>query len=328
MKVLNFILITVFLFSQSAFSQEKTDDVIDVAENLYMLTGYGGNVGVLITESEVIIIDSGSLPEHGEKIASFVKSKTDKPITKLILTHYHGDHTHGIMGLPENISIIAHENIRKNLSEIDVPDLENKIKKAYPDYIKGIEEKLKGLKKKTEEYNKGVENLEKAKSEFESFKKLKVVYPDITFKKELTIYSGKDTLEIVYPGNCHTFCNCYVNIKSKKVLHTGDLLFHAHLPFFDPEAGANSDNWMQVLYQLSDDNYTHVIPGHGKLTTTTGLKNAADYMYSLRTKVKSEIFSGKSLDEIKKSVTMKEYEKWGYFGLLEQNIEGVYNEYK
>ena len=70
-----------------------------VKENLFIITGSGvdedfsgGNVAVFITDAGVTIVDS-KLPGFGPTIVERVKSVTNKPITRIINTHTHGDHT-------------------------------------------------------------------------------------------------------------------------------------------------------------------------------------------------------------------------------------------
>jgi len=91
----------------------------EVAQGIYMLSGEGGftggNLGLLVGEDGVILIDD-SMPPFLDIMTSAIKSITDKPIDFLINTHVHGDHT----GNNENIGdsgthIVAHDNLRKHL---------------------------------------------------------------------------------------------------------------------------------------------------------------------------------------------------------------------
>ncbi|NKI33352.1 MBL fold metallo-hydrolase [Croceivirga thetidis] len=119
-------LATVFLCQgQRDFSKvEITSE--QLAENIHVLFGSGGNIGLAIGDKEAYIIDDQFGPLT-EKIVAHVKTLTDKPIAFVLNTHHHGDHTGG----NENFGnagalIIAHENVRKRLVEAEKP------KASYP----------------------------------------------------------------------------------------------------------------------------------------------------------------------------------------------------
>ena len=89
-----------------------------VKDNLYIITGSGvedttafsgGNVAVFITEGGVTLIDT-KLPGFGPTIVDRVKSVINKPITRIINTHTHSDHTGGNPFFGGAVETIVHEN--------------------------------------------------------------------------------------------------------------------------------------------------------------------------------------------------------------------------
>ncbi len=104
------------LFAFQDMSEVKIE-VIPVNENVYMLTGRGGNIGVSVGEDGVFMIDDQFAPLT-PKIIEAVKTISDQPIKFLINTHYHGDHTGGNSNFEkEGTLLLAHENVRKRLKE-------------------------------------------------------------------------------------------------------------------------------------------------------------------------------------------------------------------
>src|SRR4030095_6503578 len=98
-----------------------------VKDNLYMITGSdptdraafaGGNTGVFITNSGVIVADT-KLPGWGQVLLHKIKTVTDKPVTTIINTHTHGDHTGSNDMFPASVEIIAHENTKANMEKMD-----------------------------------------------------------------------------------------------------------------------------------------------------------------------------------------------------------------
>jgi glyoxylase-like metal-dependent hydrolase (beta-lactamase superfamily II) len=80
-----------------------------VKDNLYMVTGNGGNVAVFVHNKGVAIVDT-KLSNNGQKILDKVKSVTNRPITHIINTHTHGDHVGSNEFFPATVEIVTHEN--------------------------------------------------------------------------------------------------------------------------------------------------------------------------------------------------------------------------
>jgi glyoxylase-like metal-dependent hydrolase (beta-lactamase superfamily II) len=86
-----------------------------VAGNFYYLEGQGGNVGVLVGDDGVLMIDDQFAPLT-EKLVAAVKTISKKPIKMLVNTHVHGDHTGGNENIGKmGVEIIAHDNVRARL---------------------------------------------------------------------------------------------------------------------------------------------------------------------------------------------------------------------
>ena len=86
-----------------------------VAGNFYYLEGQGGNIGVLIGDDGVLMIDDQFAPLT-EKIMAAVKTLSQKPVRLLVNTHVHGDHTGGNENVGKlGINILAQDNVRVRL---------------------------------------------------------------------------------------------------------------------------------------------------------------------------------------------------------------------
>src|SRR5215203_6453435 len=116
----NFIIAVLLSTSSFAVTAQNFDSIniktTKVAGSVYMLEGSGGNIGVLIGNDGVILVDDQYAP-LSEKIKKAIAAISDKPIKFIINTHFHGDHSDGnkVFG-GEGSIIVAHENARKRLS--------------------------------------------------------------------------------------------------------------------------------------------------------------------------------------------------------------------
>ncbi|HET9359823.1 MAG TPA: MBL fold metallo-hydrolase, partial [Vicinamibacterales bacterium] len=98
-----------------------------VRGNLYVITGSGaenqalfsgGNTAVFITETGVTLVDT-KLPGFGPTILERIKTVTDKPVTRIINTHSHGDHTGGNLFFGTTVESIVHENARASMAKAE-----------------------------------------------------------------------------------------------------------------------------------------------------------------------------------------------------------------
>ena len=98
--------------------QPKVVEVEQIKDNLYMLKGGGGNTAVFVTDAGVVIIDT-KLAGWGPAILEKIKTITDKPVTTIINTHTHGDHTGSNEFFGSAVEIVAQENTKTNMEKMD-----------------------------------------------------------------------------------------------------------------------------------------------------------------------------------------------------------------
>ena len=92
-------------------------NVKKVKDNIYFVEGGGGNSTIIIGQNGVIVVDAKTTLEAGKGIVDAAAKLTPKPITTVILTHSDADHVNGLPSFPKGITIIAHENDRKEMEQ-------------------------------------------------------------------------------------------------------------------------------------------------------------------------------------------------------------------
>ena len=124
------ILLVVGALAASAVAQRDPTaiDIQKVATNLYLVTGgrgtgsssntVSGCTTVFITNAGVVLIDT-KLPGFADAILDRVKSVTNKPVTTIINTHTHNDHTGGNTDFPRAVDVVTHENTKANMAKMD-----------------------------------------------------------------------------------------------------------------------------------------------------------------------------------------------------------------
>jgi len=99
-----------------------------VRENLFVITGgrgtgaqsgtVAGNTTVFVTDTGVVLVDT-KFGGMGQAILDQVKSVTNKPVTTIINTHSHGDHTGGNADFGRTVEFVVHHNTQLNMSRMD-----------------------------------------------------------------------------------------------------------------------------------------------------------------------------------------------------------------
>ena len=190
-------------------AQERVDlEVQEVADNLYMLAnaasvegmGGGGNTAIFVMADGVALVDT-KIYGYGQDIIGHVAGITDKPITTVINTHTHFDHSGGNVELPDTVEFVVHENTRAQMARPTCQPVTN----------------------------------------CDAFKGDNAQYlPRTTYSERLSLYSGPDQIDLYHFGRGHTDGDTFVVFKAARTMHTGDMFQRMALPFIDVANGNGS----------------------------------------------------------------------------------------
>jgi len=99
-------------------AQPQVATIEKLKDNLFVIKGGGGNTAAFVTSSGVVIVDT-KLANWGQQIMDKIRSVTDKPVTTIINTHTHGDHTGSNEFFPASVEVVAQENTKANMQKMD-----------------------------------------------------------------------------------------------------------------------------------------------------------------------------------------------------------------
>ena len=94
-------------------------EVQKLKDNLFVLTGGGGNTAVFVQANGVTVVDTKN-PGWGQPILAKIKELTNKPVTTIINTHTHGDHVSGNVAFPTAVQIVTQSNTRLNMDKMKI----------------------------------------------------------------------------------------------------------------------------------------------------------------------------------------------------------------
>jgi cyclase len=102
-----------------AYVQVRTLQVVRITDDLQMIEGLGGNVGVLKTGAGTVIVDTMTFTSQGAHIRRLAEALTGEPIVLVINTHYHSDHTHGNPGFVPGTRVLSTARTLQHLHALD-----------------------------------------------------------------------------------------------------------------------------------------------------------------------------------------------------------------
>lgn len=214
--------------SQGDLSEKKTS-FTEVGPGLYAFTAEGDpNTGVIIGDESVMVVEAQATPRLARKVIECIRSVTDKPISHLVLTHYHAVRVLGASAYGAG-EVIMSEAARGMVEERGAEDWASEFGR-FPRLFQGHEE-IPGL-----------------------------TWPTTTFSEAMTVYLGKRKVEIMHLGRAHTAGDAVVWVPDAEVMFTGDIVeYHSACYCGD---GHFSD-WADTLDNIAAFDPVAIAPGRG-----------------------------------------------------------------
>jgi cyclase len=257
-------------------------NVTKVSGNVSMLSGSGGNIGILTGPEGKLIVDSG-ISNSTPAILQALNQLDTSSLKYLINTHWHFDHTDGNAPFHEaGATIVAHEKTRDRLSAPQFIELFNLHFPASP----------------------------------------ASAWPTRTLTSGFTFYHGGEQVILQTLPPAHTDTDLFVYFKQADVIHAGDIFFNGFYPLFDYSTGGLVNGYVDGMAKILAvaKESTKIIPGHGPLASKADLVAAHDMLATVRDRVAIAKKSGKSLDQTVAAKPSADLDtKWGN-GLIKPDM--------
>jgi len=221
-------------FASTGDLDEKRISFDDLGGGAYAYTAEGDpNTGIVVGDDGVLVIDAQATPMMAERVLERVRSVTDKPVTHLVLSHYHAVRVLGAAAYGD-VEIIASQGTRDLIEERGREDWESEFER-FPRLFQG-HDSIAGL-----------------------------TIPTTVFADPLTFDLGNRTVEIFHPGRGHTQGDTVVWLRDEKILFAGDLVEYGATPYC---GDAHLTDWPGTLDALRALGPEKMVPGRGDALTT------------------------------------------------------------
>lgn len=235
-------------------------ETTQVDDSVFVISGGGGNIGVLTGPDGVLLIDT-QMGQFEDKIRAAVAAVSDQPVRYIINTHWHFDHTgcNACFAKSQPV-IIGPEGTRERMASAqDFPLL-------------------------------GIQSEASAET----------ALPTISVTDTLNLTFNGEEIELTYFAGAHSGADLIVHLKHANIIHAGDLYWSQGYPYIGTPHGGSLEGLVEAsnltLEMANSD--TKIIPGHGDVTDRAGLEAYRDLLVAVRDRIAELIADGLSVEEI------------------------------
>ena len=288
-------------FASQGDTGDKTVSFTEIGDGLYAFTAEGDpNSGVIVGDESVMVIEAQATPRLARQVIDCIRGVTDKPVSHLVLTHYHAVRVLGASAFDAG-QIIMSEKARSMVVERGQEDWDSEFAR-FPRLFEGHEE-IPGL-----------------------------TWPTTTFQGRMSVYLGNRRVDLMQPGRAHTAGDIVAYVPDQNVMFTGDIVeYHSACYCGD----GHFHDWPGTLDNIRRWNLDAIAPGRGdalvgRKMVDAALDSTADFVTSTYNAVAKVALRGGSLKDAMAACRAECDPKFGDYAIYEHclpfNVARAYDE--
>ena len=253
------------------------------------------NAGVIAGGGSTTVVDALFTPAMTRTLLAETGRLSDAPISRLLNTHHHVDHTLGNALFPRETEIVAHARAKAEMERVglDVLGIIQRIAPEFVGQVDGVTERL----------------------------------PDVTFDGEtMEFEAGGRRLRLLHFGTGHTRGDVLVHLPDEKVVFLGDAAFFDVTPV---ALEGHMGNWIRVCDRILDEVDADVlVAGHGPVGTKADLRLFREYLRLVYDESRRAFDAGLGVRAATATIDLGAYAEWGDAERLSINVNRCYQEFR
>ncbi|HHL22206.1 MAG TPA: MBL fold metallo-hydrolase [Aliiroseovarius sp.] len=228
-------------FASQGDMTEKKISFTEIGRDIYAFTAEGDpNSGVIIGDDSVMVIEAQATPRLANKVIEKIRTVTDKPISHVVLTHYHAVRVLGASAFGAD-QIIMGDKARAMVVERGQEDWDSEFQR-FPRLFEGYES-IPGL-----------------------------TFPTTTFSEDMSVYLGNRRIDLMHLGRAHTAGDIVIHVPDANVMFTGDIVeYHSACYCGD----GHFADWGPTLEEIRAFDVDAIAPGRGDALVGREMVNKA-----------------------------------------------------
>jgi glyoxylase-like metal-dependent hydrolase (beta-lactamase superfamily II) len=267
-----------------------------LGDNIYLFSGDSANVLAISNERSVLLIDSGSADRVTE-LAHAVYQIAHRPVTTVVNTDWHSDHTGGNPYFSSfGVTIIAQANTRNRIAA--------EYKAALKTYVPNNQSAFKVA---VSPWSAAVEN------EASLGYALRGI-PSIAFNDSMIISMDTEELHFFHYRAAHTDGDTVVFFEKANIAVMGEIFPGNSYPWIDLASGGSLAGIIETLDRVlsMSNEETRIVPARGALVHKGELQNYRDMLAAIQARVKALIESGATADQVLAAAPTSDFDaQWG-----------------
>ncbi|MBN8892262.1 MAG: MBL fold metallo-hydrolase [Acetobacteraceae bacterium SCN 69-10] len=288
-------------FASTNDMADKAVSFDELGRGLYAYTAEGDpNSGIIVGPDGVVVVDAQATPAMAAEVQARIATVTDRPVSTIVLSHYHAVRVLGASGYPAH-SIICSDVARDMIVERGQQDMDSEIGR-FPRLFRG-REAIPGL-----------------------------TWPTQTFRERMTLWLGEREAQIIHIGRAHTAGDTIVWLPKEKVLFAGDTVEFGATPYC---GDAHFTDWPDTIRKLRELGAEKMVPGRGRALLNArevaeALDGTAEFTATLFGIVKEGVAKGGDLQAIYDDAMGRMRPRFGNWVIFEHcmpfNVSRAYDE--
>lgn len=262
------------------------------------------NAVFIVNDNDVVVFEAGGAPLVAERTIALIRSITDKPVSHLVNSHWHGDHNLGNQvyraEFPD-LRIVAHPQTHVAMTGEPMAYV-----KRYVPMLTDLIGEWRLEQEKGELSPSRVGFLPSLELMRDELKRTVIEPPDLLVSDSLVLERGDREIHILHPGRGNTPGDLVLWLPDEKILASGDLVVEP-IPY---GFGSFPRDWIATLDRLAAFDFAILVPGHGALQRDTAyVERLQALLTEVRRQVGESVRQGLDLEATREALDISAFER-------------------